>query len=363
MRSFLLLSCVMLGLASNLPNFTGYVVVAQWDGRTAPDVQWALDVTRQDTEFREHQEYKFIQLIPTTKGEASHFTYTAYDEATRTYMTTVTRNHSAASLWTMNINKNVDNVTNVLPEVRYAFKVDAILVGLEIFNNKGVLTPLAIFKDGTVLQVDPKTGASSVFAQLIKDPTTQLVTTAIELEPVSMKLWAIVQNVNGLPGRIMVTLDLPTKTISTAILAPLKNHDPALATPFDMLYLPSLKVVLAFYTGDFDQLIFVDPLNGEMAFGVFDLAEFCDSNGHYEFMADPFLEADDMWANSCVDNLNKLVYFQCSSVDESGDATTSLCAIPVLDSIKNIPWVNTKIQPMTYGYAGMQYVQVQNSTL
>lgn len=361
MRSFLLLSCVMLGLAEmtpNLPNFTGYVVVAQWDGRTAPDVQWALDVTRQDTEFREHQEYKFIQLIPTTKGDASHFTYTAYNEATRTYMTSVTRNETSASLWAMTINNNVDNVTTLGPEVRYAFpQPDATLIGLEIFNNKGALTPLAIFKDGTVLQVDQKTGATKVFAKLINS-TSQVVTTAIELDPVSQNLWAIVQNANGLPNRVMVTLDLNTRAISTAILAPLKNHDPALATPFDMVYLPSLKVVLAFYTGNFDQLIYVSPFNGEMAFGVFDLAQFCDSNGHYEFTADPFLEADDMWANSCVDNKDKLIYFQCSSVDDSGEATTSLCAIPITDSIKNVPWVNTKIQPMTYGYAGQQYVQV-----
>jgi len=363
MLSVLLLSLVtsvlcLSEIAPHLPNFTGYVVVAQWDGRTVPDVQWALDVTRQDTEFRARQEHKFIQLIPTTKGDASHFTYTAYDEATRTYMTSVTRNESSGSLWAMTITKDVENVTAIGQEVRYAFpQFGAILIGLEIFNNKGTLTPLVIFKDGTVLQVDQKTGATKLFAHLVKN-STQFLTTAIELEPTSMKLWAIGQQATGLPNRFAVTLDLNTQAVTSVLLAPLKNHDPVLCAPFDMVYLPTLKVVMTFNTGDFDQLIYTDPLTGEMAFGTNNMAEFTDGNGHYEFLADDFLEADDMWANSCIDSEKKLIYFQCSSVDDSGEGTTSLCATPILEDIKGIPWINTHIQPMTYGYAGMEYVQV-----
>jgi hypothetical protein len=345
-------------IGPQLPNFTGYVVVAQWDGRTVPDVQWALDVTRQDTEFRARQEHKFVQLIPTTKGDASHFTYTAYDVATRTYITSVTRNESSASLWAMTITKDVENVTTIGQEVRYAFpQFGATLIGLELYNNKGALTPLAIFKDGTVLEVDQATGASKLFARLV-NASSQFLTTAIEYEPTLQKLWAIGQQTNGLPNRFMVNLDLNTRAVTSVLLEPLKNHDPVLCAPFDMVYLPTLQVVLTFNTGDFDQLIFTDPLTGEKAFGTNNMAEFSDGNGHYEFLADDFLEADDMWANSCVDSLKGLVYFQCSSVDDSGEGITSLCATPILNDIKEIPWINTHIQPMTYGYAGMEYVQV-----
>jgi hypothetical protein len=334
------------------------VVVAQWDGRTVPDVQWALDVTRQDTEFRAIQEHKFIQLIPTTKGDASHYTYTAYDMATRTYMTSVTHNQSSGSLWAMTITKDVENVTAIGQEVRYAFpQFGATFIGLEIVNVKGTLTPLAIFKDGTILQVDQKTGATKLFAILV-NATTQFLTTAIELDPTSGKLWAIGQQATGLPNRFMVTLDLNTKAVTSILLAPLKNHDPVLCAPFDMVWISSLQVLLTFNTGDFDQLIYVSPASGEMAFGTNNMAEFTDGNGHYEFLADDFLEADDLWANSCVDSVKGLVYFQCSSVDDSGEALTSLCATPILPSIKEVPWINTHIQPMTYGYAGMEYVQV-----
>jgi hypothetical protein len=82
-----------------LPPFSGYVVTAQWDGRTVPTVQWALDVTRQDTEYRFHQEFHFQQLIPTTPGNALSPTYTAYDEDSRVYFTTAARNDYSASLW------------------------------------------------------------------------------------------------------------------------------------------------------------------------------------------------------------------------------------------------------------------------
>ncbi len=75
---------------------------AQWDGRTVPSPQWALDVTRQDTavctvllrfaayppllirsvrsaaQYRFQQELKLANLIPTTAGDALIPTYTAY---------------------------------------------------------------------------------------------------------------------------------------------------------------------------------------------------------------------------------------------------------------------------------------------
>jgi len=208
-----------------------------------------------------------------------------------------------------------------------------------------------------VLQVDQTTGATKVFARLV-NASTQVLTTAIELDPKGLKLWAIGQQQTGLPNRFTVTLDLVTLAVTSVLLEPLKNHDPVLCAPFDMVYLPSLQVLVTFNTGDFDQLIYTDPRTGEMAFGANNIAEFTDANGHYEFLADDFLEADDMWANSCVDPVANLVYFQCSSVDEDGEATTSLCAIPIQTDIKEIPWINTKIQPMTYGYAGMEYIQV-----
>jgi len=242
--------------------------------------------------------------------------------------------------------------------VRYAFpEYGSTLIGLEIFNNKGILIPLVLFKDGTVLQLDQATGATKVFAHLV-NATTQFVTTAIELEPTSQKLWAIGQQTTGLPNRFMLTLDLNTKAVMSILLAPLKNHDPMLCAPFDMLWLPTLQVLFTFYTGNFDQLIYISPNSGEMMFGTGNMEEYGDGNGHYEFTADDFLEDDDMWANSCVDSVKSLIYFQCTSMDQEGEGTISLCATPILPQLKTIPYINTHIQPMTYGYAGMQYVQV-----
>jgi len=346
-------------VAPPLPNFTGYVVTAQWDGRTVPDVQWALDVTRQDTEFRARQELKLIQLIPTTLGDASYYTYTAYDEATRVYTVSVARNDTSASFWGMGITKDVENVTALIPEVRYAFPArGAVLVGLELFNNKGTLIPLALFKDGTVLQIDPKTGATKVFAQLV-NASTQVITTAIELDPSTQKLWAIGQQATGLPNRFMVTLDLNTKAVTSVLLAPLKNHNQELCAPFEMVWMPSLQTLMVFNTGNFDQLIYTSPASGETSFATLDMAQFIDGEGgHFEFTQDPFLEMDDTWANACIDNVKGWIYFQCSSVTDDGDITTTLCQIPVLPKEKELTYINVAIQPMTYGYAGMQYVQV-----
>lgn len=78
-----------------------------------------------------------------------------------------------------------------------------------------------------------------------------------------------------------------------------------------------------------------------------------------EFYFDDFLEDDDTWANSAYDAKNSFLYFQCTQVTSSDDETTiALCRVPITTRDKNFLIPNVCISPMTYGYAGMQYVQV-----
>lgn len=354
---FSLCVLTLLGAACALPNFTGYVVVGQWDGRTAPDVQWALDVTRQDTEFRVRQELKLQQLIPTTPGPALTPTWTAYDEKTRQYFVTVYRNSTSASLFGSVIADDVESNVPLDPvEVRYSFpEEDATMVGLEAWNNNSHVTPLSLFADCSVWAVDPATGTSKPLASLC-DSGTRKLTTAMTL--FGDKLYVISQAAQGLPARNIVTLDLATMTASSAALAPLRDHNEALELPFEMVWLDQLNTLLVFYSGNFDQMVYVEPNSGLTALALPDLTEW-GQDGHFEFLADERLEADDLWGNVCMDVVKDLIYFQCSDVDDSGDATTTLCKMPIPKKTgARIAWINAAIWPMTYGYAGMQYVQV-----
>ena len=58
-------------------------------------------------------------------------------------------------------------------------------------------------------------------------------------------------------------------------------------------------------------------------------------------------------------HLRTHVAAQCTEVDPgSGDQTTSLCEIPIPETKKIGDFINTAIAPMTYGYNGMQFVEI-----
>lgn len=354
MASWVFVCC--LGFAS-AADFTGYVVTAQWDGRTVPTVQWALDVTRQDTLFRPKQELKLQLLLPTTPGPALSPTFTAYDATSRDYFTAVRQNASAGRLWHMTINNAVDNST-VDPDVRFAFsQMDATFVGLEAWNNNGVSTPLALFADCTVLVVDWKTGATKKLLQMC-DPLQQMLTTATEL--VGNVLYVVAQNTQGLVNRQIVQVDLTTLKLSSAPLQSIKNHDPMLELPFEMVWLPSLKTMMLFFSGNFDQIVYLEPNSGAMSFAFHSISDYGGSTGgKFEFTKNDRLEDDDLWTDVAVDTVQNKIYFQCSDVDpDSGLVTTALCEIPIPAKIKELDFINVAIEPMTYGYAGMEFVQV-----
>lgn len=298
---------------------------------------------------------KLEKLIPTTEGDALFPTYTAYDPTSRTYFATVPRGNSTASLWGMVLAGDVGSATPLTPsEVRYQFNLNALLVGLEVWNNNNALVVLAIFADGTVLQVNPTTGATSVFAKLVSDPTKSQVTSAITLNPGSNLLYAIVQPVAGLSARSIVTLGLASGVVSAATVQKLNNFNAALEQPFQMNWIPSLRTLIVFYTGPFDQLVYTDPSSGMTDFCIDNLMDYS-----LMFADDQFLEDGDTWSNSAYDPKRNFLYFQATYLEGSDDAMslTTLQRLPITTKTQmQIP--TTVISPMTYGYAGMQFVEV-----
>jgi hypothetical protein len=339
--------------------FHGYIVTGQWDGRTWPVVEWALDITRQDVEWRPHQELKYINLIPTTRGNALSPTLTAFEPKSRSYFLTVERNHTAASLWGVVLSGDTNTTTRTYAEVRYHYPVmDDSLKGLEAWNNQGTVQVLAIFGDCNIMQIDYTTGHDSLWATICNS-TDRQVTGAIELNQDTNTLYIITQSPNtAQPARELVTIDLASKRVTSVALQPLKNHDANQETPFEACWFPSLNALLVFYTGKFDQMVFVTP-DGNTEFGVFDLAEYTGSEGYYEFTADDFLEDDDMWSDCILDPRTGFIYFQCTVVDQvSQEPSIGLCQSEVPKKIGPLEYIDVAIWPLTYGYAGLQWVPI-----
>jgi hypothetical protein len=357
----LLLSALALvfgqGTAEDNAPFTGYLVNAQWDGRTFPSDQWALDITRQSVLWRPQQELKYTNLIPMRDGSALSPTYTAFEPKTRSYFIVTQRDTNTASLWGIVISGDTNTSKSLGPEVRFTYPEPELpLQGIQTWNNNGQILVLAIFKNCTILQVDYKTGSTSLWANICND--TRTVTTAIDIS--SNEMFVLTQNEEGPPMREIVIVNLASKQYESNLIQPLKNHNETDEEAFEMQWLPTLKNLMVFYTGNFDQLIYTEPHSGMTNWAIFDLAEYQGEQGNLEFETDDDLESDDTWTDSALDPVTGKLWFQCSDVDpDSGLFTTTLCQIQIPARVQQLNFVNVAIWPMTYGYAGMQWVPIQ----
>ncbi len=94
----------------------GEIVCAQWDGRTVPVEQWALDVSRLGTSFRFKEVLKLQLLVPTRLGQVTTPTETAYDPHSRAYFVSIPHNESAGNLWGVTIGGDVNSSTPLTPQ-------------------------------------------------------------------------------------------------------------------------------------------------------------------------------------------------------------------------------------------------------
>lgn len=307
-------------------------------------------------------ELKLTQLIPTARGPAPSPTITAYDAATRTYLTLVVRDVGVASVWGHSINKDVTAVSAVFPEVKFQFAANATVVGFEAIAVNGTVTPVVFFASGDVWTVDIKTGATASFANLATAPESTVLT-AIEHAPDANAVYAVVnQIVEGKQQLTLVVLNVTTHSVtSIAMKAPLGTsfHE---ELPFEMVWLPTLQSLMVFSTGKIDQAFFGDVTTGQLSYAIENLAfQTAPGGSQVEFTKNDRLEDDDTWFNACLDPVSNRVYFQVSYVDEHGFVTINLAHIDVPKSVKAGRWsdLTVDISPMTYGYAGMEYVTIQ----
>jgi hypothetical protein len=166
------------------------------------------------------------------------------------------------------------------------------------------------------------------------------------------------------PQNGVITFNYATRQSTEVIFNVPQYFDPTVESSFEMIWMPSIQNLLVFFTGNFDTLMYVNPFTGDSSLAIFNMADYQGSFGHLEFTVDSFLEDLDTTANAAIDLVGQQIYFQCSDVDpDSGEATTSLCNHPVpTPSIFGLAWdyINVEVEPMTYGYAGAEFVQIEN---
>jgi hypothetical protein len=149
---------------------SGYMVYGQWDGRTYPNVQWALEITRQKTSFSIGNDYQMIYqtLIPTRPGNASAPTFTAFNPLSRNYyLVTDNKDFYTGLMWGITISSDTNSSTSTYPKTTFQFlQPGQTMVGLEtvMLNNQEVV--LVFYDDGTIAQVDPASGNMKPFSSV-----------------------------------------------------------------------------------------------------------------------------------------------------------------------------------------------------
>jgi hypothetical protein len=158
----------------------------------------------------------------------------------------------------------------------------------------------------------------------------------------------------------VITFNFATRQSTEVMMQIPASFDPVNESGFEMVFMPNVQQLLVFFTGNFDQLVFVSPNSGAASFAVDNLAAYSGQDGHLEFTVSTFLEDLDTTANAAVDLVGQQVYFQCSDVDpQTGFATTCLCAHPLPTHVAPWDYMNIALEPMSYGYAGAEFVQVE----
>jgi hypothetical protein len=347
------------------PPATGYMINAQWDGMTFPSVQWGLDITRQKTQFSFNSsdlEKQLVNLIPIRPGNASSPTYTTYNPLTRNYYLITGNDEYSAFMWGASISSDTWSAKSLTPQVKFSFPQGGdILVGLEVVQLDGAEMVLVFYNDGTVAQVDPSSGTMKPYSSTVNPNTRQV--NCVTYRPDTRDIFMLTQNQLGDPQYGILTFNFATRQSSEVLMQVPQYFDPTQEDGFEMVWMPTVQTMLVFFTGPFDQIMYYNPFTGAATLVVFNMADYQGSMGHLEFTVSTFLEDLDTTANAAIDLVGQQVYFQCSDVDpSSGEVTTALCNHPVPLSTDMSQWsyVNVEVEPMTYGYAAAEFVQVEN---
>ena len=118
---------------------------------TIPQVQWALDITRQSV-----LEYPFVPdeqqlqlLIPPRDGPANAPTFTAYDSLSRNYYLTTRATDYTGFVFGVTIAGDVNSTQYTFPKQSFKFPhARALMVGMETVTLGGAQIVLVFYADG-----------------------------------------------------------------------------------------------------------------------------------------------------------------------------------------------------------------------
>lgn len=352
----LLCVAAALALASaapvQLPPFKGVLVTAQYrcDDFLCPD--WELDVSRVDPAFREKLITKLAMLVPKSPVAAMSFpVYTAYHDPTRTFYTVGLPEQNGGTVWAVTVDAAV-NTSTIISSARFEYpEGQGPIVRVHASANN---TLYAIMAQGTLAVLDPRSGTITPVSSVVP-PSAQgaQITSASVINTANDTLYTFIA---GGSGPLVSTLDLRSNYITAATLTAKQEHW-GLESLFQAVIRPKtgeLLLLVAGRNGDegFDQIASVDASSGAVTFVYNNLAE-----SNLFFTCDPSTKSCDVLQTACFDAIEDRLYFQATQITSSDDVGTTV--LMYADFAARQPYIDTGLNPFTFGYMGFHFVSVQ----
>jgi hypothetical protein len=121
---------------------------------------------------------------------------------------------------------------------------------------------------------------------------------------------------------------------------------------FSLLWVNNrLVLFLAGQDTGFDQIAYVDPTSGTSEFLFDNLAEH-----QLFFMCQPSTKSCDVLQTAAYDSIENRIYFQATNIVGDDDIGTTV--LMFIDINGKTPYIDTGLNPFTFGYLGFQFVAV-----
>jgi hypothetical protein len=214
--------------------------------------------------------------------------------------------------------------------------------------------PIVIYQDGTVVELDPVSGASTVLVYLFGQNAMNQTLPATAVNRHDGLLF--VNYNNGFDSGIgFVTLNLSSRQVVYNVpLGTLPYNGDYTPIIFEMNWVPDISSLVVLATGNWDQMFYVDPRTGNTTYAFFELDQIIDD---MQFCTVTGTKSDDTYKNNAYDPVAKMLYFQATK-GSCADGTTTLLEVGPFQPgpPQTIYWADVALQPLDFGYQGMHYV-------
>jgi hypothetical protein len=212
-----------------------------------------------------------------------------------------------------------------------------------------------IFRDGSVLRIDPRSGNLTLFGSLLPNGPGQdkrgVISTAVD--QIGGRLFAFTKQSVFTKMWQVATMSLDNGTVTTRALQPI--HDPSfvfdLSNLFATSWVPTINRLVVFAASIYDSILYIDPLDGTGSYCIQNM-----QNVNYKWRNENDTFDSDFWKNDSFDVVSSNLYFQATVNQKFGQIQLVHLNFPRGSKPNKRVYVEQDAD-MQFGFSGLKYVR------